>query len=321
MSAPGFEYFTSADAGAPSLYGAAGRMIAVLDWALVTKGGWAKAYTGTNLAAYRSATGNRFYLQVDDTQTLFARLRGYRSMTAISSGANLFPSTIVAPTAYWGGGKSVTADTTPRRYWGIRTNCYVLMVVETNSPISAPSNRSIMAFGDIPSMCESDPYNTVCVGSDNPQNASLVNLLLGSPTIDWFAGSANGAHIAATPSGGVSAPGCVVSGGHMPQGQSYTAASADYGKSGRMQLAPLLIYSTESSDGAGIGIVRAVLPNIHHGVGLIPRSGIADGETVTVGSRTYKILQNNHYDPSSDGGAAYSSGFFVLEQSDTDGAL
>ena len=82
MSAPGFEFFKSTDAGAPVLTGQVGKMIAVLDWVLVTKGGWAKAFTGTNLAAYRSNTGNRFYLRVDDTQTIFTRLRGYRAMTA-----------------------------------------------------------------------------------------------------------------------------------------------------------------------------------------------------------------------------------------------
>ena len=56
--------------------------------------GWAKPFSGTNLAVYRSndVTSNRFFLRVNDTNALDARVVGYETMTAISTGTNLFPT-------------------------------------------------------------------------------------------------------------------------------------------------------------------------------------------------------------------------------------
>lgn len=323
MAAPGFEYFTSADVGAPSLYGAAGRMIAVLDWVLVTKGGWAKAFSGTNLAAYRSATGNRFYLRVDDTQTQLARLRGYRAMTAISTGTNLFPATTPVPTATWGIGKSDEDSTAVRRYWGIRTNRYVLLVVEYGLPVTGTGYRQVFAFGDVPTLCEVDSFNTVLMGVDSPAGQYFPYSYLGSAVnLGTFTSVASGAHMAASPSGAVNAPGTLVRTAWDPIGMTYSIADVAHTKSGRLQLSPLTLYSNESvSGGYGAGIARAMLPNVHSIAGAIPRTGIADGELITVGSRTYKVLTGFAYDPSSDGGAGAACGGFVLETTDTDGAL
>lgn len=321
MSAPGFEFFTSDDAGAPSLYGAAGRMIAVLDWVLVAKGGWAKAYSGTNLAAYRSATGNRFYLRVDDTQTQFARLRGYRAMTAISSGSNLFPATSLAPTTDWGGPKSVATDSTPRRYWGIRTNRYFFMFVETDDPLYGAANRAFMAFGDVPSHCETDTFNTVIVGADSPQSISMTSLPYNG-LVATFGSQISGAHMAATPSGSANACGTIMHSAHVPRSNTYEVADTAHGKSGRLQLFPISLYSNEAvSGGSGIPILRGYLPNVQNPLGLIPRSGLADEESITVGSRTYKLLMTQLYDTAGTGGIGFTAGFSAIETTDTDGAL
>lgn len=97
--------YKSSDASAPVLNGVAGSLISVLDACLVngytgkTAAGWAKPYSGTNLAAYRAATGAMQYLRVDDsapnTASLGreARVCGYETMTAISTGTGLFPTT------------------------------------------------------------------------------------------------------------------------------------------------------------------------------------------------------------------------------------
>lgn len=55
--------------------------------------GWEKVFSGTNKAAYRSTdvTGSRFYLRVDDSNGLYARVRGYEAMTDIDTGTGLFP--------------------------------------------------------------------------------------------------------------------------------------------------------------------------------------------------------------------------------------
>ena len=95
--------YKSTDASAPVLSGTAGALVALLDAVLVNgygsqpAAGWAKAFSGTNTAAYRAATGSRYYLMVDDSAVFvtaaFAKLRGYETMTdATDSGTNPFPS-------------------------------------------------------------------------------------------------------------------------------------------------------------------------------------------------------------------------------------
>lgn len=55
--------------------------------------GWEKVFSGTNKAAYRSTdvTGSRFYLRIDDSNGLYARVRGYETMSDIDTGTGLFP--------------------------------------------------------------------------------------------------------------------------------------------------------------------------------------------------------------------------------------
>lgn len=52
--------------------------------------GWTKPYSGTNLASYLSPDGE--YLAVDDTQATSCRLRGYETMSAVSTGTGPFPT-------------------------------------------------------------------------------------------------------------------------------------------------------------------------------------------------------------------------------------
>lgn len=76
--------------------------------------GFIKAFTGTNLAAYRSvAVGSSgFYLRVDDTNAQFGRVIGYESMSDINTGVGPFPTNIqVAGGGYWP--KSVSSNTNP----------------------------------------------------------------------------------------------------------------------------------------------------------------------------------------------------------------
>lgn len=75
--------------------------------------GWAKPFSGTNLAAYKStdpqAHGGGMYLRVDDTSTTSARVIGYENMTAISTGTGPFPTNNqVSGGGYWA--KSANAN-------------------------------------------------------------------------------------------------------------------------------------------------------------------------------------------------------------------
>lgn len=67
--------------------------------------GWEKFDAVTNKAVYRSTdvTGARFYLRVDDSNGLFARVRGYETMSDIDTGTGLFPldAQIATGGGYW----------------------------------------------------------------------------------------------------------------------------------------------------------------------------------------------------------------------------
>lgn len=327
--AAGFEYFTSADSGAPVLNAAAGRLIAVLDWVLVTKGGWAKEFTGSNLAVYRSATGNRFRLRVDDTQAKFSRLRAYRSMTAVSTGTNPFPNATQAPTANWGVGKGYNAGAAARNYWGVRTNRYVVLFIENYSEAAdgAGYNQVTMfAFGDVPSLCEADAHNTVLVGYDS-QNADGY---FPHPIV-WPAGYANpstsppgttmSSGFSGTPDGAVVSPANVLC-GPWDQWTGDGTMQARVAKGGRLFFGPLTFYSGDTAGGGVPGLFpRARLPNVQYVWGGVPAIASAnapciDREDFALGGRQFKVLCDHN-------GVAnnrWAHGT-LLEKTDTDGAL
>ncbi|MDD2610647.1 MAG: hypothetical protein PHX60_13355 [Giesbergeria sp.] len=79
--------------------------------------GWEKAFSGTNLAAFRSLAveSTRMFLRVDDTGTTNARVVGYESMSDINTGTGPFPTT----TQISGGGwwpKANAANATARAW-------------------------------------------------------------------------------------------------------------------------------------------------------------------------------------------------------------
>lgn len=325
--AAGFEYFTSADVGAPVLNGAAGRLIAVLDWALVTKGGWAKPFTGTNLAAYRSGTGNRFYLRVDDTQTTYSRLRAYRAMTAVSTGTSQFPTNTQATNINtWGVRKAVSAGSDPRRYWGVRTNQFFVMIIEpTTDSLEVYSDRTIISFGDIPSLAQADSHNSIMLGQ--------YGVDAGPITLEYCFSTGIGATVnpsasnvlaamSGSPNGTVVAP---LTQACLPyiQGASSTAAAA-VAVSGQLTFGPILCTTANSATSATNGMyLRARLPNVHHIWGAIPNaltSGYAtyNEELVSIGSRDFIVLPQS---TSSIYPGSYISPGLLLEITDTDGAL
>ena len=153
-------YITNATAGAPTLTGAIGSLISLLDFCLVTTLGWTKAFTGTNTASYQATTGNRFYLGIDDTTTLNARLRGFETMTAagvaVASGTGPFPTD-----ALQSGGDYVykSSDTTTARNWWFASDGKMFYL-----SINATAYYSLFSFGDFISNKSADAYNTVIIG-------------------------------------------------------------------------------------------------------------------------------------------------------------
>lgn len=168
--------YRSDDASAPSLSGTAGSLITVLDAILVNgygskaAAGWAKEFSGTNLAAYRAPAGNRFRLRVDDTATGSARLRGYETMSAISTGTGLFPNfsqisldsnSILIPKGSGG---------TARSWMAIASNkaLYFLSTPDASDVFFTgyfASTMRLTFFGDLVPYKQGDAFATGLIGS------------------------------------------------------------------------------------------------------------------------------------------------------------
>lgn len=172
--------YQSTDASAPSLTGATGSLIAVLDACLVngygakSAAGWSKAFTGTNLAAYRAASGNQYYLAVDDSGgsgANFARISGYTAMTSVTAGTGQFPF----PAQVAGGlyvQKSSTVDSTVRAWVLVTNGTMVYFFPEIAATVGAwagttntGSGNGQFCFGDFTSYRPSDSYNTLIMAS------------------------------------------------------------------------------------------------------------------------------------------------------------
>ncbi len=123
--------------------------------------GWAKAFSGTNKAAYKSqATGaTGCLLRVDDTVGMYAKVRGYETMTDIDTGTGMFPTTAQRAESNWGKSKDTTA--TARRWTLIGDDRFFYLIVhsEYDSLASYPNNRIGVAFGDIVSFKEGDAFH------------------------------------------------------------------------------------------------------------------------------------------------------------------
>ncbi len=145
--------------------------------AMLAPTGWSKAFTGTNLAAYRSADINSTqpYLRVDDTGTATARVTGYQTMTDVSTG------TYATPTAsqqsggyYWPKGSSSTV-----RNWFLiaDTRCFYLCVA-CNS--SYTSTYFVAGFGDLVPQASADIYTWFINGATaDPNSGSVPECSLG----------------------------------------------------------------------------------------------------------------------------------------------
>ena len=165
--------FFSSDASAPVLASAPGSLIQVLDACLVTGYGsrtalgWSKVFSGTNKAVYRAATGNRFYLRVDDSDNDVARVIGYEQMSDVDTGIDPFPlNSQVAGGLYLRKTNGVTGGWA---VFGNATSFYFLPETEDVSWNSSSANSAggQFFFGQFNSFRQGDAYATMIIGSIN----------------------------------------------------------------------------------------------------------------------------------------------------------
>lgn len=137
--------------------------------------GFAKAFTGTNKAAYKSVApgASGLLMRVDDALAQYTRVRGYESMTDVDTGLGPFPTaTQLANGLTWQ--KSSTADATAMAWLliGDEKLFYLFVLNAAVSKLYSP-----WAFGDFVSYKAGDAYNCMIIGSavDAPSAFAISN--------------------------------------------------------------------------------------------------------------------------------------------------
>lgn len=136
--------------------------------------GWAKPFTGTNLAVYRSAhpQSNGHYLRVNDANALYARGLAYETMSAVSTGTNPFPTnTQVSGGGYWGKSANTAhgRDIPWLAFSDGRILYLCILADQAELDQSSYSYSEIYTFGDpIPASAAGNPFGTVMCVSTTP---------------------------------------------------------------------------------------------------------------------------------------------------------
>ena len=234
-------------------------------------GGWEKAFSGTNKAAYRSTApgASGFYWRVDDSGTIAARVCGFEAMTDVDTGTGPFPT----DAQIQGGGyqwKSGSANATAVRYDLVADSRTVLVAIAPGSSESATSIASpIRGFGDMIALAPGgDGFAVVLSCSESASGESSFR----NGTFD-FAASGKSAVYIARHLGGI--------GGGNPTGTwTYVGSSANSnisvsGVDGTLGAFPSAVdgqlkYSRRYVGAGGGSTPRADIPGVLH----VPQSGV-----------------------------------------------
>ena len=132
--------------------------------------GWEKAFSGTNLAAYRSlnAQASAALLKVNDTGTTAARVVGYESMTDINTGAGPFPTEAQKA----GGGYFQKSSSAAGKKWFIVANDRVFYF-GVAPYLTYPLAFYLVAFGDICSKKTGDAFRSFLVSNNSDRASGL----------------------------------------------------------------------------------------------------------------------------------------------------
>jgi len=155
--------------------------------ATVTPAGWAKAFSGTGLAAYRAATGLRHYLRVADLATTNVfRAIGYEDMTDISSGANPYPTE-----AQIAGGiyciKSNQSSGTQKAWVMIASDTWFYLCNCSVATLEASVDYQYgMFFGEVDTQMPGDQFHSLLIGgnSTSTTNAQIGLLHVSSAALN-----------------------------------------------------------------------------------------------------------------------------------------
>lgn len=138
--------------------------------------GWAKPFSGTNVAAYKPTdpTALGMYLRVDDTGTTATRVVGYESMSDINTGTGRYPTDAqISGGGYWE--KSSSAGSTAHNWFVAGDERAFLLWMVPNGGTSVTSQGIIRGFFDLVPRRTTDAYANVLhanVGTWNYTNST-----------------------------------------------------------------------------------------------------------------------------------------------------
>lgn len=179
--------YKSSDASAPSITGAVGTVITVLDACLVNgygakaAAGWTKPFATTNRGVYRMPAGNQRYVNIDDSlATISAAATGYHTMTAVATGTERFP-TRVSTNQVTGLSdflflhKGDDAAGTVREWMVIATDKCFYYIIRLNAVAAIKPTYSVFFFGDYDSYTPGDTNNTMMFSNSGMISAAYSN--------------------------------------------------------------------------------------------------------------------------------------------------
>lgn len=138
----------------------------------VAPAGWTKVFTGTNLAAYKSASveGTGCYLRVDDTGTTVARVRGYETMSDVNTGTGPFPTVaqFAASGLWWSKSNAASGAVRPWRIVADDRGVYFFP-----KPADTTYENQGNYFGDFLSLKSGDPYACLLRANSADRSAAV----------------------------------------------------------------------------------------------------------------------------------------------------
>lgn len=305
MNVDGFVYFSSNDVGAPTLTGTTASIVGVMDWVLLDLGGgasgengWDKVYSNSTAAAYRSKTGQRKFLRVEQKSTdgfdiNYSIFRGYNDMGDIDTGTDPFPTLAQANNGGGNGGMSIyvgtfTAVDNVPRYFGVRTNEFVMLFLNVDN-----YGCKYFFFGEVDSLLPTDGHSTV-IGTSRGYTDTLTSIAgSNSEAYTFFAKDPSGTE--------ASCPAyldCAL------QANASTPRKADGAAQGQIILYPIYLHTTRPSSGGTRHSLRAILPFAQRMWGsAAQRESLLNVydcgfnyETAGIAGKEYKLMRDYHLD-------------------------
>lgn len=231
--------------------------------------GWAKPFSGTNQAVYRSTDPQSYgmFLYVDDRTTIAVSMRGYESMSAIDTGTGPFPSAAQrADGAWWS--KSNSANASPTRWTIVGDSRIFFDNSAPASPMSATNTAGgTRVFGDLLALRKAgDAYACLLCGGVSLSN--VVNTP-NNGAIDSASGGWYFLPRAITGLGGSVAPDirCFVSTAAAGSGSDSALGNFPSDVDGELKLAQLYLSNSPVSTNTP----RAVVPGYRY----VPQSQVA----------------------------------------------